>query len=64
MEHTHTKRKRWGEVRIIKALLFTILLFALNFALVALPVYFGETGAIILLGIIFLIVFMGMFYDI
>ena len=64
MEHTHTKRKRWGEVKVIKALLFTILLFALTFALVALPVYFGEIGAGILLGIMFLTVFIRMFYDI
>lgn len=51
-------------MKIIKALLFTILLFALALALVALPVYFGEIGAVILLGIIFLIVFIRMFYDI
>jgi hypothetical protein len=59
-----SKRKRWGEVKVIKALLFTILLFVLTFALVALPVCFGETGAGILLGIIFLIVFIIMFCDI
>lgn len=51
-------------MKIVKALLFTILLFAITFALVALPVYFREIGAGILLGIIFLIVFMRMFYDI
>ena len=51
-------------MKIIKALLFTILLFALTFALVALPAYFGEIGAGVLLGIIFLIVFIRMFYDI
>ena len=64
MEHTHTKRKWWGEVKIVKALLFTILLFAISFALVALPVCFGKIGAGILLGIIFLIVFIAVFYDI
>ena len=41
-------------MKIIKALLFTVLLFAITFALVALPVLFGEIGAIILLAIIFL----------
>ena len=51
-------------MKIVKALLFTILLFAISFALVALPVYFGEIGAGILLGIIFLIVFISVFYDI
>ena len=51
-------------MKVIKALLFTILLFALTFALVALPVYFGEIGAGILLGIMFLTVFIRMFYDI
>lgn len=51
-------------MKLIKALLFTILLFAFTFALVALPVYFGEIGAWILLGIIFLIIFIRMFFDI
>lgn len=51
-------------MKLIKALLFAILLFALTFALAALPVYFGGVGAGILLGIIFLIEFIRVFYDI
>lgn len=51
-------------MKIIKALLFTILLFVLTFALVSLPVLFGGVGAIILLAIIFLAIFFAILYDI
>ena len=51
-------------MKIIKALLFTVLLFVITFALVSLPVLFGEIGAIILLAIIFLAIFFVIFYDI
>ena len=44
-------------MKLIKALLFTILLFALSFALVSLPVLFGGIGAIVLLAIILLVIF-------
>lgn len=44
-------------MRIIKALLFTVLLFVITFALVYLPVMFGRVGAVILLAIIFLVIF-------
>ena len=44
-------------MKIIKALLFTVLLFVITFALVALPVLFGGIGAVILLAIIFLVIF-------
>ena len=48
---------------MIKALLFTILLFALTFVLVALPVLFGGIGAICLLGVVFLIIFIAVFFS-
>ena len=51
-------------MKIVKALLFTMLLFAITFALVALPVYFGEIGAGVLLVIIFLMICIRMFYGI
>lgn len=43
---------------LIKALLFTILLFAIAFALASLPVLFGGIGAIVMLAIIFLMIFL------
>ena len=44
-------------MKIIKALLFTTLMFVIAFALVSLPVLFGGIGAIVLLVIIFLLLF-------
>lgn len=49
-------------MKIVKALLSTISLFAIALALTALPVYFGEIGLGILFGTIFLIVFISIFY--
>lgn len=41
-------------MKILKGLLFTIVIFILAFALTALPVFFEAIGCIILLGIIFI----------
>lgn len=41
-------------MKILKGLLLTIGIFVLAFALTALPVFFGNIGAVILLGIIFI----------
>lgn len=46
-------------MKVIKALLFTILLFAIGLALISLPAFFGEIGAIVFLAILFLAVFFG-----
>lgn len=46
-------------MKVIKALLFTILLFAIGLALIYLPIFFGEIGAIVFLAILFLAVFFG-----
>ena len=51
-------------MKIIKALLFTVLLFVITFALVSLPVVFGGVGAVILLAIIFLVIFFAILSDI
>ena len=51
-------------MKLIKALLFTILLFVLTFALVSLPVLFGGVGAIVLLAIIFLMIFFAILFGI
>ena len=50
-------------MKIIKALLFTALLFVITFALVSLPVMFGGIGAICLLGVVFLIIFIAVFFS-
>lgn len=49
-------------MKIIKALLFTILLFVVAFAMCSLPVLFSDIGAICLLGIVFLIIFISLFF--
>ena len=51
-------------MKIIKALLFTVLLFVITFALVSLPVLFGRVGAVILLAIIFLVIFFEILFGI
>ena len=51
-------------MKIIKALLFTTLMFVTAFALVSLPVLFGGIGAIILLAIIFLLLFFAVLFGI
>ena len=48
-------------MKVVKALLFTILLFVITFAMCSLPVIFGGIGAICLLGIVFLIIFIALF---
>ena len=61
---THAHRRKRGEgVRVIKALLITLLLFVITFAMVSLPVLFGEAGAIVLLAIIFLVIFLSVLFD-
>lgn len=47
-------------MRIIKALLKTIAMFAIAFVLPMLPYVFGDIGTLLLLLIIFIIVFLGM----
>lgn len=42
-------------MNILKGLLLTIGIFVLTFALTALPVFFEAIGAVILLGIIFIV---------
>ena len=49
-------------MKIIKALLFTTLMFVIAFALVSLPVLFGRVGAVILLAIVFLVIFFAILY--
>lgn len=51
-------------MKIIKAMLFTTLMFVIAFALVSLPVLFGGIGAIILLTIIFLLIFFAVLFGI
>ncbi|MBO5854414.1 MAG: hypothetical protein J6Q61_06735 [Bacteroidales bacterium] len=55
------KERGEGEVKIIKALLFTVLLFIIAIAMCSLPVLFGGIGAMCMLGIVFLIIFIALF---
>lgn len=51
-------------MKIIKAMLFTMVMFVMAFALVSLPVIFGGIGAIVLFVIIFLLIFFAVLFGI